>query len=293
MDNGKLISKLESVDNGLLNQVQKIASDVLGTPIKINYKSTQETSSKDIDPLKNQKLLRIDIPIKNGSTGISFVVQTGLDDSLVQYLDGTGDEKKNLPDSMQHLLDIAEGYIGLLNKHIGTLPDKKLEFENPSLTTWQIKEDFSYDATLLSRFAVNVNTNTTLEIIRLFPTSLLKELIEETNSSLGRENSDAYLESFENEKPKGGNVLPLEDLYDLQLEVSAELGRTNMTLQKVLDMGKGGIIELNKFAGDPVELFINSKKFAEGEVVVVDQNFAVRITRLLTDKERLKSISAR
>lgn len=291
MDTGKLISKLESIDNALQNHVQNLVTEFLSATTLINYESTQTTSNKDIDPLKNQKLLRVDLPAKDRSTGISFIVQTQIDDSLVKYLDGKSDDKAKLPETMQHLLDISEAYIVLLNKYIKNSLGKKLEFENPSLTTWEIKEDFSYEATLFSRFKVVVESQTNQDIMRIIPIVLLKELLEEEQELLQSERSDVLLESFKEEKSTSGNVLPLEDLYDLQLEVSAELGRTNMTLQKVLDIGKGGIIELNKFAGDPVELFINNKKFAEGEVVVVDQNFAVRITRLISDRERLKSIS--
>jgi len=58
----------------------------------------------------------------------------------------------------------------------------------------------------------------------------------------------------------------------------------------MLSLGPGSIVELNKFAGEPVEVYVNNKKFAEGEVVVIDQNFAVRITTLISKQERFASI---
>ena len=62
-------------------------------------------------------------------------------------------------------------------------------------------------------------------------------------------------------------------LVDLQLPVAVELGRVNMMVKDILELGPGAVVELNKFSGEPVDIYVNNKKFAEGEVVVVDQNF--------------------
>ena len=86
----------------------------------------------------------------------------------------------------------------------------------------------------------------------------------------------------------GGNNI--EMLMDLELPVSVELGRVKMFVKDILELGPGAVVELNKFSGEPVDLFVNNKKFAEGEVVVVDQNFGVRITALVGPSERLSTI---
>ena len=82
----------------------------------------------------------------------------------------------------------------------------------------------------------------------------------------------------------------IDMLMDLELPVSVELGRVKMFVKDILELGPGAVVELNKFSGEPVDLFVNNKKFAEGEVVVVDQNFGVRITALIGPSERLSSI---
>ncbi|MFH1688294.1 MAG: flagellar motor switch protein FliN [bacterium] len=77
-------------------------------------------------------------------------------------------------------------------------------------------------------------------------------------------------------------------LMDVNLPVSIELGRTQMSISDILSLGPGSVVELNKLAGEPVDLMVNYKIVARGEVVVIDENFGVRITQLLTTEERLK-----
>jgi flagellar motor switch protein FliN/FliY len=82
----------------------------------------------------------------------------------------------------------------------------------------------------------------------------------------------------------------LEALLDIPLDISVELGRTNMTLKQVLDLGSGSLIELDKLTGEPVDILVNGKVIAEGEVVVIGENFGIRITKILSKKERLYSL---
>ena len=91
------------------------------------------------------------------------------------------------------------------------------------------------------------------------------------------------------ESASGGRSIDM--LMDLELPISVELGRVKMFVKNILELGPGSVVELNKFSGEPVDLFVNNKKFAEGEVVVVDQNFGVRITALVGPNERLTSLS--
>ncbi len=80
----------------------------------------------------------------------------------------------------------------------------------------------------------------------------------------------------------------LEFLKDLQLNVYIELGRTKMQIKDILELERGYVIELEKLASEPVDIFVNNKKIAEGEVVVIDKHFGIRITNLVDASERLK-----
>lgn len=80
----------------------------------------------------------------------------------------------------------------------------------------------------------------------------------------------------------------IDRLLDITLMVSVELGRKQMQIKDILDLGPGKIVELEKLAGEPVDLLVNGKLLARGEVVVVDENFGVRITDLIDPKDRIK-----
>ncbi len=79
-------------------------------------------------------------------------------------------------------------------------------------------------------------------------------------------------------------------LRDLQLNVFIELGRTKMQIKDILELERGYVIELDKLASEPVDIFVNNKKIAEGEVVVIDKHFGIRIINLSDTSERLKGI---
>ena len=79
-------------------------------------------------------------------------------------------------------------------------------------------------------------------------------------------------------------------ILDVTLPVSVELGRARMQIQDILKLAPGSVIELDRSAGDPVELFINERPIAKGEVVVIDENFGVRLTSIVTTTERIKTL---
>ena len=89
-------------------------------------------------------------------------------------------------------------------------------------------------------------------------------------------------------KEKIGN---LELLLDIPLEITAELGRTRMIINDLLQLGQGSVIELNKLAGEPLEILVNHKLIARGEVVVVNEKFGIRLTDIISPLERIKQLT--
>lgn len=82
--------------------------------------------------------------------------------------------------------------------------------------------------------------------------------------------------------------VPLDTLLDLPIPVTIELGRTRMTVQDILRLGRGSVIQLERMAGEPVDIIVGDRRFAEGEVVVINEHFGIRITRLVA---RLPALS--
>jgi flagellar motor switch protein FliN/FliY len=79
-------------------------------------------------------------------------------------------------------------------------------------------------------------------------------------------------------------------IMDVSMEMTVELGRTRKLIKEILGMGEGTIIELDKLAGEPVDILVNHKLIAKGEVVVIDENFGVRVTEIVSLLERMSDV---
>ena len=137
------------------------------------------------------------------------------------------------------------------------------------------------------------------------------EEMEDLTSSIPKENSNTIEEdNAEQPEDKTVTVQPVqfasfEDLdqvqgpvnqnlnilLDVKLQLTVELGKTELPIKKVLELTKGSIVTLNKAAGEPVELYANGKLIAYGEVVVIEDNFGLRITHITDPAKRLNSLS--
>lgn len=83
----------------------------------------------------------------------------------------------------------------------------------------------------------------------------------------------------------------LEVLLDVPLEVVVELGRTDLQIKDILNLAPGSVVELNRMAGEPINIMVNGKLVARGEVVVIDENFGVKIIQIISPMERLSQLN--
>ncbi|HXG22052.1 MAG TPA: flagellar motor switch protein FliN [Methylomirabilota bacterium] len=84
--------------------------------------------------------------------------------------------------------------------------------------------------------------------------------------------------------------LDLGLLYDVSLQVTVELGRTRMTVESLLRLTQGSVVELNRVAGEPLDIYVNNKLMARGEAVVIKEKFGVRITDVLSPDKRIEGL---
>ncbi|MCF8061229.1 MAG: flagellar motor switch protein FliN [Deltaproteobacteria bacterium] len=90
----------------------------------------------------------------------------------------------------------------------------------------------------------------------------------------------------EDEEPHG-----MEFLLDIPLDITVELGRTRMPIGDLLKLSQGSVVELNKLINQPLDIFVNQKLMAQGEVVVVNEKFGVRLSHIISPGERVKSLT--
>ncbi len=90
-------------------------------------------------------------------------------------------------------------------------------------------------------------------------------------------------------KPAAG-VQSLDFILDIPLKLSVELGRTRLTIRDILQLGQGSVVELSKFSGEPLEVLVNERLIARGEVVVVNEKFGIRLTDIISPVERIEQL---
>ncbi|UOQ43046.1 flagellar motor switch phosphatase FliY [Halobacillus salinarum] len=97
-------------------------------------------------------------------------------------------------------------------------------------------------------------------------------------------------QSFESVQLNDNEQRNLDMLMDIPLKVTVELGRTKRTIREILEISSGSVVELDKLAGEPVDIHVNDKLMAKGEVVVIDENFGVRVTDISSPRDRLNKL---
>jgi len=103
--------------------------------------------------------------------------------------------------------------------------------------------------------------------------------------------AQAHRVEFEElESEEGGSKFSLDLILDISMPVTVELGRATMTVQELLQLGVGSVVQLDKMAGEPADMYVRDVCFARGEVVVVDNNFGLRITEIIDRRRRLQEL---
>ena len=99
--------------------------------------------------------------------------------------------------------------------------------------------------------------------------------------------SAANFEELHNTERRNSGAIDIDFILDIPLTVTVELGRARMLIGELLQLGQGSIVELAKFAGEPMDVFINQRLIAKGEVVVVNEKFGIRLTDIVSPAERV------
>ena len=118
-----------------------------------------------------------------------------------------------------------------------------------------------------------------------------QEQVEATESTSFAEKDTAEFPDLQQDASAKSIIRDLDFLLDIPLEVTVELGRTTMLINDLLQLGQGSVIELNKLAGEPLEILVNQRLVARGEAVVINEKFGVRITDIISPTERVKQLS--
>jgi flagellar motor switch protein FliN/FliY len=101
----------------------------------------------------------------------------------------------------------------------------------------------------------------------------------------------AAFEEFGGDAPKSGEMRDFDVILDIPVQMTVELGRTKISIRSLLQLAHGSVVELDGLAGEPLDVLINGTLIAQGEVVVVNEKFGIRLTDIVTPTERIRKLN--
>lgn len=176
---------------------------------------------------------------------------------------------------------------------IGTLVDSEIMQLLPVATAKKVVSIMMGTEEKEENFSsTNHNVKTTSNEEQKSINESFNENIKQKEIERPMEKVEVHTAAFEplDVKPIQPTSKNIDLILDVPLEISVVLGRTKKSIKEILNLGTGSLIELDKLAEEPVEILVNGKKVAYGEVVVVDENFGVRITNIVSNVDRVKSL---
>jgi len=175
--------------------------------------------------------------------------------------------------------EVSGSFCGILSKEI----KRHVSFDEIKVALVDLTpSDFVGTGWIIAQYDLGLQPSQSL--FRLTSQDFCQVCFPDTESADEAPESAAVDETVEHEAQKEmGMVL------DIELPISIELGRTTMLIRDIVKLAPGSIVELDKLSGEPVDLFVNGRLFGKGEVVVVDENFAVRLTGLVSPNENART----
>jgi flagellar motor switch protein FliN len=102
--------------------------------------------------------------------------------------------------------------------------------------------------------------------------------------------TNVHFDELKKKKPDNKSTFDLDFILDIPLTLTCELGRSKMLISELLQLGQGSVLELTKLAGEPMDIYVNQRLIARGEVVVVNEKFGVRLTDIVSPAERVNKL---
>lgn len=238
--------------------------------------------------------------------------------TITELVDGENSELEAVQSVIQQMFTAVA-------QSMSTLLDQEIAYSLSGIDVVEKAEDLSVDNFIEGdsfvevTFQLNLGNQKKLSFHLCIPIQLVKQIVTIVNDSIGVnkpvEKEELEFQSIDQSTNQSTdtqqttpNVQPvqfssfdetasalmepnnLDMLLDIPLQVTVELGRTKRMVKEILEVSQGSIIELDKLAGEPVDILINNKLIAVGEVVVIDENFGVRVTDILSTAERISKL---
>ncbi len=316
------ISVLENLGNALSGDFGQTLTALVGREVQVQYKSVQLCSGNDFVSSLQGPMLVTTLQGVGGFPGSALLLTSEKDSATIADLligqDGASAPKKMTELYLSAFTEVVQQLTDGLNKGIQPFVGPKAGY---TVKSTESKETNGLESLLKSigsslaviTFALVVPDLFTGEMWICLPDLAATKLADPAgNSMLEQEPTLAPAQtngvSKNTQMHAGGNSMQQSDqefsgsarpaggniglLLDVPLKLTVELGRTTKLVKEILALAPGSVVELDKLAGEAVDILVNEKPIAKGEVVVIDENFGVRITEILNPEERLTAVQS-
>ncbi|MDI9639348.1 flagellar motor switch protein FliN [Kamptonema cortianum] len=282
------ISKFSTFQAALWQSTALAVSEAAGMKVSFNDPLTLSAAVNDLPAEFSGAQLIISFAFSERPENPQLLIIS--QDSLVDLCNAlTGKELESVEDnSIAEIRPVLEGIVQGLCLAAGRSRNEAIAATGLSIRmhAFQLPQALQGQGNL-----VRVNTRISLEGVNGTVTWLLDEDLARYILNIeSSETSDRKSGTDNRDLPDLGDS-GLEMLLDIPLEVTVELGRLRMVVRDVVELGSGSIIEIDKAAGEPVDVMVNNRLVARGEVVVIEDNFGVRITEILTPSDRIARLN--
>ena len=270
------------------------------------------------------------IEFKAGINGNNLLMMDVKDASIIADLMMGGDGSNTLEElddlQLSAVSEAMNQMIGSASTSMATMFEKPVDIFPPEVTVWKDTEDnlpekFTKEDNICKiAFDLSVEGLIQSEIMQVFTRESVEEIVSIMTGNHGESLEKTQVEEevieekkeethIQKEEPtekvtvqkpsfptltptENGSTRPrnLDLIMDVPLEFSVVLGKTRKSIKDVLSFNNGSVIELNKLADEPLEIYVNGKLIAHGEVVIINENFGIRITKILSKEQRVQKL---
>ncbi len=315
-DQNNLYGALLKVFDSFCEQAGTVISTVLNRKITYRTELCEQGSSETVREKLASVPLMLKIRLTKAVEGEFYIIMQKKDVAILSDLmmmgDGTAEYSEDHRDAIGELFNQVMGaFTNTISSEWGS------GVASPAIEVLEFDADhppLDIDSQEMVLVSQNIEKMGDSFVVILVPHELSAAMAEKTGPAVqaGAEISEGIglnvselddlskITSFED---GGGEALDLsfgpgtgssshniEMLLDVELDVSIELGNSMLSIKRILELAPGSIVELDRMAGEPVDLLVNSKVVAKGEVVVIDENFGIRIVSLVSPEERIRSL---
>lgn len=318
-DSTSVDEEISSLADAIVEGFSTALNTMIGRNVTITKEKLERTNAGNLADRFPPHLVVsvVELAWKDNKVDLLLFMEDNLGSTLADLMvGGTGEGTPPLDEiRMSALNEVISQMMGAATTSISKTFSAPVNMEPPTTQTINLEEDKEKLKELIEptktvsfgSYTVKLDEKDAGKLFLVLSARLAgKESKTGTPSGVGRQAENQSVPIAKQEKPVRATPVEFEELQpqamsqqdtgklelllDVPLTISVELGRTKMTLKQVLELYNGSIIELDKLTGEPVDVLVNGKIVARGEVVVVDENFAVRITEIVSPRERLTTL---